>query len=153
MLGISSNETDIYVIMEYCDRGSLDKLVQKVKMDSFSKLKLLQSSAAGIAHLHREHIVHRDIAARNILVSSPLRAKVADFGMSRIVNQFDDKGVTASNIGPIRWMSPESIGKREYSTASDVWMFGILCTEVWNEKPPHHGMDNFEGTLPRAKSK
>lgn len=50
--------------------------------------------------------------------------------------------------GPIRWMSPESIAKREYSPASDVWMFGILCVEVWTEKPPHADLDNFEGTNP-----
>jgi serine/threonine protein kinase len=50
-----------------------------------------------------------------------------DFGMSRVLQQ-DIEGKTKSDFGPIRWMSPESIGQQVYSKKSDVWMFGIV---VW----------------------
>lgn len=53
--------------------------------------------------------------------------------------------------GPVKWMAPESIGDREYSPASDVWMFGILCVEVITEKVPHEGMDNLEGMAFKLK--
>lgn len=79
VLGISTDKNSIFVVMEFCDRGSLDKLMEKQKLTIEEKLHILHTVAAGIAHLHRERVVHRDIAARNILISSPLKAKVAEY--------------------------------------------------------------------------
>lgn len=68
-------------------------------------------------------IFHRDIAARNVLVSSHTCVKLADFGLSRWVQ---DQSYYKASKGklPIKWMSPESINFRRFTTASDVWMFG-----------------------------
>ena len=66
---------------------------------------------------------HRDIAARNVLVSSRDCVKLADFGLSRWIE--DDSYYKASKGKlPIKWMAPESINFRRFTTASDVWMFG-----------------------------
>lgn len=65
----------------------------------------------------------RDIAARNVLVSSHNCVKLADFGLSRWVE--DQSYYTASKCKlPIKWMAPESINFRRFTTSSDVWMFG-----------------------------
>jgi focal adhesion kinase 1 len=70
-----------------------------------------------------DEISTRDIAARNILVSADDCVKLADFGLSRWVEEScyykASKGVL-----PIKWMAPESINYRRFTTASDVWMFG-----------------------------
>ena len=65
----------------------------------------------------------RDIAARNVLVSSHDCVKLADFGLSRWV---EDQSYYKASKGklPIKWMAPESINFRRFTTASDVWMFG-----------------------------
>lgn len=65
----------------------------------------------------------RDIAARNVLVSSHRCVKLADFGLSRWV---EDQSYYKAGRGklPIKWMAPESINFRRFTTASDVWMFG-----------------------------
>ncbi len=74
-------------------------------------------------------IVHRDLAARNVLLNEGWVAKVSDFGLSRF--SADDKGiVSVSDFGPLKWMSPESLAKKMYSSKSDVWSFGVLCVEV-----------------------
>lgn len=67
----------------------------------------------------------RDIAARNVLVSSHTCVKLADFGLSRWVQ---DQSYYKASKGklPIKWMSPESINFRRFTTASDVWMFGNI---------------------------
>jgi serine/threonine protein kinase len=72
--------------------------------------------AKGLGHLHANHIVHRDVAARNVLLQNN-EPKITDFGMSRIVEE-DKRGITKSELGPIRWMAPESLRNKEYSTKS-----------------------------------
>jgi serine/threonine protein kinase len=52
--------------------------------------------------------------------------------MSRVLQQ-DIEGKTTSGIGPVCWMSPESIGQQVYSKKSDVWMFGIVGTLLFNK--------------------
>ena len=70
-------------------------------------------------------LTSRDIAARNVLVSAHNCVKLADFGLSRWV---EDQSYYKASKGklPIKWMSPESINFRRFTTASDVWMFGQL---------------------------
>jgi len=99
----------------------------------FSRLKLgslllysFQLSTA-LSYLESKKFVHRDIAARNVLVSSPTCIKLADFGLSRWV---EDHSYYTSSKGllPIKWMAPESINFRRFTTASDAWMFGKQLT-------------------------
>ncbi|XP_031516423.1 ephrin type-A receptor 2 [Papio anubis] len=82
--------------------------------------------------------VHRDLAARNILVNSNLVCKVSDFGLSRVLE--DDPEATYTTSGgkiPIRWTAPEAISYRKFTSASDVWSFGIVMWEVmtYGERP------------------
>ncbi len=92
--------------------------------------------AAGMAHLHLEGIVHRDLAARNILLTENKDPKVADFGLARITQDTDDPQHTKSDVGPVKWMSPESIRDREYSSKSDVWSFGCIVYEIMTRSVP-----------------
>lgn len=77
----------------------------------------------GIFKCHPPFYFYRDIAARNVLVSTPHAVKLADFGLSRVL---DNQSYYKSSKGklPIKWMAPESINFRRFTTASDVWMFG-----------------------------
>jgi len=87
-------------------------------------------SSLGIAHLHDNCIVHRDIAARNMLLKGG-RIKVTDFGMSR---EKESKGESArhtqNSVGPLKFMAPESLSEQVYSYKSDVWSTGILFWEI-----------------------
>jgi serine/threonine protein kinase len=60
--------------------------------------------------------------------------------MSRVLEQ-DIEAKTMNTIGPIRWMSPESIGQQVYSKKSDVWMFGIVVYEIVSQREPHAHLD------------
>lgn len=75
----------------------------------------------GITHLHKSGVIHRDVAARNVLLDEHLNPKISDFGLSRAV-QFDanemgsnQSGSTKSDVGPLKWMSPESLMSKQYS--------------------------------------
>ncbi len=94
-------------------------------------------------HLHNNNIVHRDMAARNILLSATGSPKISDFGMSRLIA--DDHGnTTKSDVGPIKWMAPEAIKYKEYSKKSDMWSFGVTVWEIVTRQIPFENEDLME---------
>jgi hypothetical protein len=129
LLGFSIHpETDsVILIIEYCDQGSLDSTLFNVDkhVTREQQLHWISSAAKGLSHLHSNNIVHRDVASRNVLLHQN-EPKITDFGMSREVNQESKKGTTKSELGPIRWMAPEALKNKEYSTKS-----GTFFTKDW----------------------
>lgn len=83
-----------------------------------------------------------DVAARNILLGPGDIPKLTDFGMSRIVQNESGQSQTNTDVGPVRWMAPESIKSLTYSTASDVWTFGVTITEIWTMQQPYSNIGN-----------
>lgn len=137
LLGVSIDGPQPLVVLEYCNEGSLDRLFDSDEQVSRSlQFKLAAAIARGLHHLHENNIVHRDLAARNVLIHNA-EPKISDFGMSRKLKEASQVGKTASNIGPIRWMAPESLSDQSYSTKSDVWTFGIVLYEITARQEPH----------------
>lgn len=84
--------------------------------------------AAGMTYLSGLGVVHRDLACRNILVDEGKDLKITDFGMSRETEEIyvqKSKGRV-----PFKWMAIESIIAREFTSASDVWSFGVVLWEI-----------------------
>jgi len=140
--GFCEHGGQIFVVTELCKGGSLFTFLHSgAPMDSKMILTILTGIASGVNHLHKQGIIHRDLAARNILLTSSMDVKVSDFGMSKIVNNSDSDSLqTLSTVGPIRWMAPEYIQERLYSTKSDVWSFGVVIYEVTTRKAPYENM-------------
>jgi hypothetical protein len=121
LLGFSVHpETDsVVLVLEYCNQGALDSTLfdNKQKIPLKQKLDWLTGIAKGLNHLHANNVIHRDVAARNVLIHRN-EPKLTDFGMSRIVDEQKQHGTTKSELGPIRWMSPESLKSKDYSVKS-----------------------------------
>ena len=75
-------------------------------------------------------MVHRDLACRNILIGEGKSLRITDFGMSRMVSMDDVYVKTTKGRLPLKWMAIESIIDREFTSASDVWSFGIVLWEI-----------------------
>ena len=75
-------------------------------------------------------VIHRDLACRNILIGEQKNLKISDFGMSRHLPRDEVYVPTSSGLLPLRWMAIESIRAREFTTASDVWAFGVVLWEL-----------------------
>uniref|UniRef100_A0A8D2IT00 Ephrin type-A receptor 1 n=1 Tax=Varanus komodoensis TaxID=61221 RepID=A0A8D2IT00_VARKO len=138
--GVVTKRNPMMIITEYMENGALDTFLRE-NMDKFSCVQLvtmMQGIAAGMTYLSDRNYVHRDLAARNILVSHNLQCKVSDFGLSRILEN-DVEGTYETKGGkiPIRWTAPEAIAHRIFTSASDVWSFGIVMWEVlsYGDKP------------------
>ena len=110
--------------------------------------------AAGMEYLAERSHVHRDLACRNCLVkscpkadetSSKVIVKIGDFGMSHDLYQRNYYRVQGQAILPVRWMSPEAVIFGKFSTAGDVWSFGVTMWEVFSfAMQPYYGYSNDE---------
>ncbi|KAM8712566.1 hypothetical protein ACLKA7_012978 [Drosophila subpalustris] len=122
----------IWIVMELAKLGEL-RAYLKTNSDRLSQgtlLKYCYQLSTALSYLESKKFVHRDIAARNVLVSTPTCVKLADFGLSRWVSDQSYYHSTPTVALPIKWMSPESINFRRFTTASDVWMFGVCIWEI-----------------------
>lgn len=124
LIGVCS-EAPIWLVMELAKLGEMRAYLQsnKHRLDLATLLLYTFQLSTALSYLESKKFVHRDIAARNVLVSAHNCVKLADFGLSRWVE--DQSYYTASKCKlPIKWMAPESINFRRFTTSSDVWMFG-----------------------------
>ncbi|KAF6129900.1 EPH receptor A5 [Phyllostomus discolor] len=138
--GVVTKSKPVMIVTEYMENGSLDTFLKK-NDGQFTVIQIvgmLRGIAAGMKHLSDMGYVHRDLAARNILINSNLVCKVSDFGLSRVLE--DDPEAAYTTRGgkiPIRWTAPEAIAFRKFTSASDVWSYGIVMWEVvsYGERP------------------
>ncbi|XP_011484973.1 ephrin type-A receptor 3 isoform X3 [Oryzias latipes] len=138
--GVVTKCKPVMIITEFMENGSLDTFLKKHdgQFTIIQLVGMLRGIASGMKYLSDMSYVHRDLAARNILVNSNLVCKVSDFGLSRVLE--DDPEAAYTTRGgkiPIRWTAPEAIAYRKFTSASDVWSYGIVMWEVvsYGERP------------------
>lgn len=98
-----------------------------------------------MANLHSNNIIHRDLACRNVLLSGKgidVVAKVADFGLSRIIEDFYE---SQGKKIPVRWTSPEALETLKFNKKCDIWSYGVVLWEIFSRgQVPYPGMSNQE---------
>ncbi|KAF2883030.1 hypothetical protein ILUMI_23168 [Ignelater luminosus] len=148
LLGCCTQNGPLYVVVEYAPYGNLRDflrqhrpssgyepaigIVEKEKKTLTQKdlVSFAYQVAKGMEYLASRRCIHRDLAARNVLVSDDFILKIADFGLARDVHCSDYYRKTTDGRLPIKWMAPEALFHRVYTTQSDVWSYGILLWEI-----------------------
>ncbi|CAL9698465.1 unnamed protein product [Knipowitschia caucasica] len=123
----------VWIVMELVEHGELGQyLVNKQELLSQATLTLFSLQICkALEYLESLSLVHRDVAVRNVLVASPDCVKLGDFGLSRYVEEEEYYKASMSRM-PIKWMAPESINFRRFTSSSDVWMFAVCVWEIFS---------------------
>ncbi|RWS20919.1 Focal adhesion kinase 1-like protein, partial [Leptotrombidium deliense] len=121
LIGVCS-ESPIWIVMELAKFGELRSFLQanEHRLQLTSLIMYAYQISTALSYLESKQFVHRDIAARNVLVSSYECVKLADFGLSRYVTDHCYYKASKGKL-PVKWMAPESINFRWFTAASDVW--------------------------------
>ncbi|KAG8903242.1 hypothetical protein FRB99_003559 [Tulasnella sp. 403] len=134
LLGTSLQDTHWHFVSPWAENGSL---IDYLKIDpNVDRSRLLWEAADALTYLHEKKIIHGDVKARNILVSStiPVHTLLCDFGLSRSSSVETDPAL--KHLGTCRWQSPELWAGGSKSVSSDVWAFGITIYEVLSGQNP-----------------
>ena len=149
LLGCCTQTGPLYVVVEFAPYGNLRDFLRERRppCSNYEKVVSLEDNtrtltykdlvsfsfqiARGMEYLSSRKCIHRDLAARNVLVSEDWVLKIADFGLTRNVTNIDYYRKTSDGRLPVKWMAPEALFDRLYTTKSDVWSYGVLLWEIF----------------------
>jgi hypothetical protein len=160
LIGVVTSGVPLLLVISLCEYGSLLSYLRlrvldgEEHMTDGEKLGYCYDMACGMAHVSSKKFVHRDIAARNVLVTSARVCQIADFGLCRAVGGGDATGGVAGDakddyyksqkgVFPVRWTSPEAMETLKFTAASDVWAWGVTVCEIFQDgEKPYSDMNN-----------
>uniref|UniRef100_T2MGU8 Tyrosine-protein kinase receptor n=1 Tax=Hydra vulgaris TaxID=6087 RepID=T2MGU8_HYDVU len=150
LIGVVSQGQPTFVVMELMGRGDLKSYLKERRPDDGGIplmrqeiYQMVAEIADGMAYLAARKFVHCDLAARNCMVASDFTVKIGDFGMARDIYERNYYRKDGKSLLPIRWMAPESLKDGIFSTASDVWSFGVVLWEICTlASQPYQGKTN-----------
>jgi eukaryotic-like serine/threonine-protein kinase len=147
LIDVGSSRNRHYIIMELVRGGSLKALMSREPELERARtvLAVLVETARALAYAHERGIVHRDVKPANILVTRSGKAKVADFGLARAIDQ-SSMTTHGKVLGTAAYMSPEQARGLRATNASDVYSIGIILYEVATGAAPFQS-DNQLGFL------
>jgi mitogen-activated protein kinase kinase kinase len=138
-LGCERKEYSISIFLEYISGGSVGSCLRKHgKFEECVVSSLTRQTLAGLAYLHREGILHRDLKADNILLDLDGTCKISDFGISKKTDNIYGNDATNSMQGSVFWMAPEVIRShgQGYSAKVDIWSLGCVVLEMFAGRRP-----------------
>jgi len=132
-----------YMVFEYLANGSLLNFLHKRELTMHEIGNVLVDVCRGLVYLESQHVAHRDLALRNVLLDAKLTAKISDFGLAKFYEDFYKEPVNSPI--PVRWASPEVLTQGECTSKSDVFSFAVLIWELFQKgQIPWEGLSNVE---------
>lgn len=134
----TNHANNIFIAMEL----GQDNLATVIKMKRYASNDQLRQymtdTGAGLSYLHKAKVVHRDLKPSNILIFNGDTAKIADFGISRIVDSITQGGDTTNIMGSSGWMPPEmNTSQGRYHGPGDIFAFGLIIFYTMSKNNLH----------------
>jgi WD40 repeat protein len=126
--------------MEFISGSSLAQHVAKGPLHGRRAAAYLEAVARSVHYAHTRGILHRDLKPANVLLDAQDQPKITDFGLAKLLSTESGQTRTGAVLGTPSYMSPEQAsGRKDVSTASDVWSLGAILYELLTGKPPFRG--------------
>ncbi|KAI5118932.1 hypothetical protein M0805_003756 [Coniferiporia weirii] len=136
----------VWIVMEYASGGSVRTLMKACKDGRVAEryvILVTRELLLALAYLHKAGVIHRDIKAANVLITSVGRVMLCDFGVSALLVTAHSKRNTL--VGTPYWMAPEVAQPvPAYDTKADIWSLGITIYEMVTGSPPHSNLDGMK---------
>ncbi|XP_053671494.1 STE20-like serine/threonine-protein kinase [Anopheles nili] len=152
-----SIDDKLWMLIEYCDGGALDSIMVELEkpLTEAQIAYVCKHMCAGLNHLHKNKVIHRDLKAGNVLLTMDGGVKLADFGVSAKNKHTMQKHDTF--IGTPYWMAPELVlcetfRDNPYDFKVDIWSLGITLIEFAQMEPPNSEMSPMRVLLKIQKS-
>ncbi|XP_042638591.1 non-receptor tyrosine-protein kinase TYK2 [Orycteropus afer afer] len=127
----------VQLVMEYVPLGSLRDYLPRHSVGLAQLLLFAQQICEGMAYLHAQHYIHRDLATRNVLLDNDRLVKIGDFGLAKAVPEGHEYyRVREDGDSPVFWYAPECLKECKFYYASDVWSFGVTLYELLTRCDP-----------------
>jgi len=131
-----------YIVQEFLDGTTLQQhldLLQAPNIALATRVRWLAEIASGLAHAHKNQVLHRDIKPGNVRIQSSGRAKLLDFGIAKL--EYSHTNLTGAHevLGTLEYMAPELFDRRVKDppdAKADVWSFGVLACETLVGRKP-----------------
>ncbi|KAA8545356.1 hypothetical protein F0562_020140 [Nyssa sinensis] len=161
LVGFCYEKGEQMLVYEYIPNGTIrESLSGKsgIRLNWMRRLRIALDSARGLAYLHElanPPIIHRDIKSNNILLDEHLDAKVADFGLSKLMGDSEKGYVTTQVKGTLGYMDPEYYMTQQLTEKSDVYSFGVVLLELITARAPiekgRHIVREMEEVISKSK--
>jgi serine/threonine-protein kinase 24/25/MST4 len=143
--------TKLWIVMDYCGGGSVRHLLKSGVIPEQTIAAITNQVVLALIYLHKTaRIIHRDIKAANILVTTNGNIQLCDFGVAGQITMTSRRN---SFVGTPYWISPEVIKRLQYNFKADIWSLGITVIEMATGNPPFSDQDPRRALFLIPKSK
>lgn len=154
-----SSENSKLIVYQYMENGSLDEWLhgnkrasnhsdsmRRMILDWPNRMQIAVGAARGLCYLHHESsppIIHHDVKSNNVLLDSEFNAKIADFGLARILEKVGDSNSVSVVAGSFGYLAPEYAHSTRVNEKTDVYSFGVILLELVTGREANEGDEDM----------
>jgi eukaryotic-like serine/threonine-protein kinase len=129
-----------FIVMELLEGHTLEELLEeRGALPPGDAARVVRSVLQGLAHAHREGVIHRDVKPGNVMVDPTGLVKVTDFGIAKAAFAGGDLTTTGSLLGTVAYLAPEQVAGEQVDGRSDLYAVGVVLYELLTGRPPFQG--------------